>query len=182
MAAATVTEAFIDRLLAIDYRSLPREAIEMSRQVTLDGLARHARGRGRAARCRANFDQLRARNGRRAAGVGDRRRLQDFDAERRVCERRMAHALDFENIAVSAQPSHVADAARDPRDRGALPRSREENHRGDRRRVRSAGAGAASRRAISRRAEAFTSPAPSAMFGAVAAATKMLDLDTAGRR
>lgn len=35
----TITETLIDKVLAIEYRSLPREAIDMTRQVTLDGLA-----------------------------------------------------------------------------------------------------------------------------------------------
>ena len=38
MAAATVTGTFIDKLLAIDYRSLPPGAVDMAKQVALDGL------------------------------------------------------------------------------------------------------------------------------------------------
>ena len=36
---ATITETFIDHVLAIEYQSLPPEAVDMARQVTLDGLA-----------------------------------------------------------------------------------------------------------------------------------------------
>lgn len=35
----TITETLIDNVLAIEYRSLPREAIDMARQVALDGFA-----------------------------------------------------------------------------------------------------------------------------------------------
>ena len=36
---STITEQFVERILAIRYDSLPGEAIEMARQVTLDGIA-----------------------------------------------------------------------------------------------------------------------------------------------
>lgn len=39
MDKTTITGDFINRVLAIEYRSLPPEAIDMARQVTLDGLA-----------------------------------------------------------------------------------------------------------------------------------------------
>ncbi len=35
----TITEQFIDHVLAVDYDTLPPEAIDMARQVTLDGIA-----------------------------------------------------------------------------------------------------------------------------------------------
>ena len=39
MTGATITETFVEKLLALDFRSVPEEAIEISRQVMLDGLA-----------------------------------------------------------------------------------------------------------------------------------------------
>src|SRR5690348_16571575 len=39
MAATTITGQFIDNLLAIRYETLPQAAIDMARQVTIDGLA-----------------------------------------------------------------------------------------------------------------------------------------------
>lgn len=39
MAEATITETLIDHVLAIKYEKLPAAAVEMSKQVTLDGLA-----------------------------------------------------------------------------------------------------------------------------------------------
>ncbi len=39
MAAATITEQFVDNMLAIEYQALPRAAIDMAMQVTLDGVA-----------------------------------------------------------------------------------------------------------------------------------------------
>ncbi|MFH1604127.1 MAG: MmgE/PrpD family protein, partial [Pseudomonadota bacterium] len=39
MAEATITETLIDQVLAIKYQTLPNAAIEMAKQVTLDGLA-----------------------------------------------------------------------------------------------------------------------------------------------
>src|SRR5258708_6492633 len=38
MSAATITEAFVEKVRAIDYASLSNEAIEMSKQVALDGI------------------------------------------------------------------------------------------------------------------------------------------------
>ena len=35
----TLTEQFVDQILAVEYESLPAEAIDMARQVTLDGIA-----------------------------------------------------------------------------------------------------------------------------------------------
>jgi aconitate decarboxylase len=35
----TLTERFVDCILAVDYDSLPAAAIDIARQVTLDGLA-----------------------------------------------------------------------------------------------------------------------------------------------
>ena len=39
MAQATITETFIDQVLAVKYETLPPAAIDMAKQVTLDGLA-----------------------------------------------------------------------------------------------------------------------------------------------
>ncbi len=39
MSKLTVTGAFVEKVLAIDFASLPLEAIEMAKQVTLDGMA-----------------------------------------------------------------------------------------------------------------------------------------------
>src|ERR1043166_2880749 len=39
MSAATLTQRLVEKIRAVEYRSLPPEAIDMARQVTLDGLA-----------------------------------------------------------------------------------------------------------------------------------------------
>ena len=39
MTKPTITAALVDKVLALDYASLPPEAIDMAKAVTLDGLA-----------------------------------------------------------------------------------------------------------------------------------------------
>ena len=39
MTKPTITSALVDKILALDYASLPPEAIDMAKAVTLDGLA-----------------------------------------------------------------------------------------------------------------------------------------------
>ncbi|MBI3044522.1 MAG: MmgE/PrpD family protein [Betaproteobacteria bacterium] len=104
MAAATVTEAFIDRLLAIDYRSLPREAVEMSKQVALDGLGVALAGWTEPLGVgRISAAYVREMGGAPQASVlagGFKTSMQNA-AYANGC---MAHALDFENLAVP--PNH----------------------------------------------------------------------------
>ena len=39
MKTRSLTEQFVEQILAVEYGSLPKEAIDMAKQVTLDGLA-----------------------------------------------------------------------------------------------------------------------------------------------
>ena len=115
------------------------------KQVTLDGLAVMLAGATEPLGVgRISIEYVKS-DGRRAAGVGDRRRIQDLDAECRLRQRHDGARARFRQHVVSAQSPDFADAARDPRDRRARAPARAENHRSDRRRIRSAGARAARR-------------------------------------
>ena len=97
MANPTLTERLVDHVLAVRYETLPAEAVEIAKQVTLDGLAVILAGATEPLGVGRVSIRMRERDGRRAASIGDRRRLQDLDAERCAANGTMAHALDFDN-------------------------------------------------------------------------------------
>ena len=104
MAAATITEAFIDKLLAIDYRSLPREAVELSKHIALDGLAvMHAGSTEPLGAGRLSTAYVREMGGAPQASViagGFKTSMQNAA----YVNGTMAHALDFDNT--SYPPNH----------------------------------------------------------------------------
>ena len=104
MAAATITEAFIDKLLAIDYRSLPREAVELSKHIALDGLAvMHAGSTEPLGVGRLSTAYVREMGGAPQASViagGFKTSMQNAA----YVNGTMAHALDFDNT--SYPPNH----------------------------------------------------------------------------
>ena len=104
MAAAAITEAFIDKLLAIDYRSLPREAVELSKHIALDGLAlMHAGSTEPLGVGRLSTAYVREMGGAPQASViagGFKTSMQNAA----YVNGTMAHALDFDNT--SYPPNH----------------------------------------------------------------------------
>jgi aconitate decarboxylase len=101
---ATVTEAFVDKLLGIRYDAVPSEAIEVAKHVALDGLAvMHAGateplGVGRIATAYAREQGGRPQSSVIAGG------FKTSMANAAFANGTMAHALDFDNT--SYPPNH----------------------------------------------------------------------------
>jgi aconitate decarboxylase len=97
MAAKTITETFVENILAIDYGALPAPAVEMARQVTLDGLAVMLAGSTEPLGVgRITTEYVRQTGGAPQASViagGFKTSL----ANAAYANGTMAHALDFDN-------------------------------------------------------------------------------------
>ena len=97
MTATTITGAFIDKVRSIDYASLPPEAIEISKHITLDALAVILAGSAEPLGVgRVSTAYVRGMGGTPQASVvagGFKTSMQNA-AYANGC---MAHALDFEN-------------------------------------------------------------------------------------
>jgi len=86
-AHSMITGAFVDKIPAIRYASLPAEATAVAKLVLLDTRRRrHGRGDGDI-RCGKVSNGLCSRYGGGVTVIGDWRRLQDFDAKRSVRQR-----------------------------------------------------------------------------------------------
>ncbi len=97
MAEQTITGELIDKVLAIDYGTLPREAIDMAKQVTLDGLAVIIAGSTEPLGVgRISIDYVRALGGAPQSSVitgGFKTSMQNAA----YANGTMAHALDWDN-------------------------------------------------------------------------------------
>ena len=97
MAAASITEALVDKVLALDYASLPPAAIDMAKAVTLDGLAVTLAGAGEPLGVgRISIDYVRAMGGApQASVIAGGFKTSMLNAA--YANGTMAHALDFDN-------------------------------------------------------------------------------------
>src|SRR3982751_4473794 len=94
---ASITEQLVDKLLALRYETLPREAIEVSKQIMLDGLAVIHAGAGEPLGVgRLSIAYVQAMGGAPQASVitGGFKTSMINAAYANGC---MAHALDFDN-------------------------------------------------------------------------------------
>jgi len=172
----TITGAFIDKLLGIRYRSIPPEAIEIAKQVVLDGLAvMHAGATEPTGVGRIATAYVREAGGQpQASVVAGGFKTSMLNAA--FANGTMAHALDFDNT--SYPPNHptsptlpvilaIAEHHRLPGERiiEAVVAAFEAQAR-----VRIASTGLAT-------GVGFHKPGTVGLFGAVTAATKLLDLD-----
>ena len=172
----TLTETLIDHVLAVTYESLPRQAVEMAKHVTLDGLAVMLAGSTEPLGVgRISTEYVREMGGAPQASVvagGFKTSMQNAA----YANGTMAHALDFDNtwypLNHPTSPTLPAILAIG------------EHHGGDGRKVVEAIAAAFEVQGRLRLAatgmadgQAFHKPGTTGMFGAVTAAVKMLDLD-----
>ena len=97
MAAASITEALVDKVLALDYASLPPAAIDMAKAVTLDGLAVTLAGADEPLGVgRISIDYVRAMGGApQASVIAGGFKTSMLNAA--YANGTMAHALDFDN-------------------------------------------------------------------------------------
>src|SRR6185369_4511540 len=97
MSQATITEALVDKVLAVDYASLPTAAIDMAKAVTLDGLAVMLAGADEPLGVgRISIDYVRAMGGApQATVITGGFRTSMLNAA--YANGTMAHALDFDN-------------------------------------------------------------------------------------
>lgn len=97
MNATTLTEQFVDKVLAVNYRSLPQAAIDMAKQVTLDGIAVTIAGATEPLGVgRISMEYVKEIGGAPQASViggGFKSSMQDAA----YANGTMAHALDFDN-------------------------------------------------------------------------------------
>ncbi|GAA4332270.1 MmgE/PrpD family protein [Pigmentiphaga soli] len=97
MKPSTTTSAFVERLRAIDYRTLPAPAVDMARQVFLDGLGVIVAGAAEPLGVgRISIDYVRAMGGAEQATVvtgGFKTSMQNAA----YANGTMAHALDWDN-------------------------------------------------------------------------------------
>ena len=173
---ATITEAFIDKLRGIEYRSVPKEAIEIAKQVALDGLAvMHAGATEPLGVGRIVTAYVRELGGAPQASViagGFRTSM----VNAAFANGTLAHALDFDNT--SYPPNHptsptlpailaIAEHRRLPGEKiiEAIVAAFEAQAR-----VRIAATGLAT-------GSGFHKPGTVGLFGAVTAASRLLELD-----
>jgi len=174
--APTITSAFVDKIMAIEYSSLPPAAIEVARHVVLNGIAVILAGRAEPLGLgRITIEYVRAMGGAPQATVitgGFKTSMQ----EAAYANGTLAHALDFDG---SGFPLHhptaptlpaifaIAEHHRLPGTKiiEAIVASFEVQAR-----VRLAGTGL-------KTGAGFHKPGSTGMFGAAAAAAKMLDLN-----
>ena len=174
--AKTVTETFVENLLALKYETLPKEAIELCKQVVLDGLAViHAGATEPLGVGRLSIAYVREMGGTPKASVitgGFKTSMQNAA----YANGTMAHALDFDNT--SYPPNHPTSPT--------LPvilAIGEDNGMNGKKvieavatafevqaRIRIAATGMAT-------GSGFHKPSTVGMFGATAAAVKSLDLN-----
>lgn len=97
MNATTLTEQFVDKVLAVNYRSLPQQAIDMARQVTLDGIAVMIAGATEPLGVgRISTEYVRQMGGApQASVIGGGFKSSMLNAA--YVNGTMAHALDFDN-------------------------------------------------------------------------------------
>ena len=176
MANATITAALVDKVLALDYASLPPAAIDMAKAVTLDGLAVMLAGADEPLGVgRISIDYVREMGGAPQATVitgGFRTSM----VNAAYANGTMAHALDFDNTwyplnhpTSPTLPAILAIA---------------EHHQLSGKKIIEAIAAAFEVQGRLRIAATglktgagFHKPGTTGMFGAVTAAAKMLDLD-----
>ncbi len=176
MANATITAALVDKVLALDYASLPQAAIDMAKAVTLDGLAVMLAGAAEPLGVgRISIDYVREMGGAPQASVitgGFRTSM----VNAAYVNGTLAHALDFDNTwyplnhpTSPTLPAILAIA---------------EHHQLSGRKIIEAIAAAFEVQGRLRIAATglktgagFHKPGTTGMFGAVTAAAKMLDLD-----
>ena len=176
MGNATITEAFVDKVLAIKYDSIPAEAIELSKKIALDGLAvMHAGATEPLGVGRLTTAYIREMGGAPQASViggGFKTSMQNAA----YANGTMAHALDFDNT--SYPPNHPTSPT--------LPAmlAIAENYRLPGKKIIEAIVAAFEVQARVRWAATglltgigFHKPGTVGMFGAVTAAAKLLDLD-----
>jgi 2-methylcitrate dehydratase PrpD len=175
MKDVSISAEFADKFLALDYSSLPDAAVDMARQVTLDGLGVIVAGTGEPSGVgRISIDYVRAMGGAPQASVvtgGFKTSMQDAA----YANGTMAHALDWDNTwyplnhpTSPTLPAILAVA---------------EYHRFSGKQVIEAIAVAFEVQARLRLAatgmkngEGFHKPGITGMFGATAAVSKLLDL------
>ncbi len=176
MTSATITEAFVDRILGIGYDSIPAEAVELAKHIVLDGLAvMHAGATEPLGVGRLTTAYVHAAGGTPQASVvagGFKTSMQNAA----YANGTMAHALDFDNT--SYPPNHptsptlpvilaIAEHRRLPGRKviEALVAAYEAQGR-----IRWAATGLHT-------GTGFHKPGTVGLFGAVTAAARMLDLD-----
>ena len=97
MTTPTITSTLVDKVLALDYASLPPEAIDMAKAVTLDGLAVMIAGAHEPLGVgRISIEYVREMGGAPQASVvtgGSRTSM----VNAAYANGTMAHALDFDN-------------------------------------------------------------------------------------
>jgi 2-methylcitrate dehydratase PrpD len=175
MSEATITGAFVDKLLGIRYRSTPPEAIEIAKQIVLDGLAvMHAGSTEPLGVGRIVTAYVREAGGHpQASVVAGGFKTSMVNAA--FANGTMAHALDFDNT--SYPPNHptsptlpvilaIAEHHRLPGEKiiEAVVAAFEAQAR-----VRIAASGLAT-------GSGFHKPGTVGLFGAVTAAARLLDL------
>ena len=176
MKPATITETLVDKVLALDYASLPPEAIDMAKAVTLDGLAVMIAGAKEPLGVgRISIEYVREMGGAPQASVitgGFKTSMQSAA----YANGTMAHALDFDNTwyplnhpTSPTLPAILAIA---------------EHHKSPGKKIIEAIAAAFEVQGRLRIAatglktgQGFHKPGTTGQFGAVTAAAKMLDLD-----
>ena len=176
MSGTTITEAFVDKVLAISYQSAPPEAIELSKHIALDGLAvMHAGLTEPLGVGRLSTAYVREMGGAPQASViggGFKTSMQNAA----YVNGTMGHALDFDNT--SYPPNHPTSPT--------LPvmRAIAEYHKLPGRKIIEAIIAAFEVQARVRWASVglatgvgFHKPSTVGMFGAVTAAIKLLDLN-----
>ena len=139
----SITSQLVERLIATDFAGLPAEAVDMAKQVCLDGIAvmiagaREPLGAGRI-----TLDYTRELGGTpEASVVAGAFRTSAVNAA--YANGTLCHALDFDNTSVPVNHPTSAVAAGHPRDCGTGEAERTRCRRRDRSRVRSAGPHAA---------------------------------------
>ncbi len=176
MSAATLTEALVDKVLALGYDSMPAQAIELSKRIALDGLAvMHAGATEPLGVGRLTIEYVRASGGSPQASViggGFKTSMQNAA----YANGTMAHALDYDNT--SYPPNHPTSST--------LPAilAIAEYHRLSGRRIIEAIVAAFEVQGRLRWAatglrtgRGFHKPGTVGLFGAVTAAAKLLQLD-----
>ncbi len=172
----SITEALVEKVLALDYASLPAEAIDMAKAVTLDGLAVMLAGADEPLGVgRISIEYVRGMGGAAQASViGGGFKTSMLNAA--YANGTMAHALDFDNTwyplnhpTSPTLPAILAIA---------------EHHKLSGRKIIEAIAAAFEVQGRLRLAatglktgQGFHKPGTTGQFGAVTAAAKMLDLD-----
>ena len=176
MSVATLTEALVDKVLALGYDSMPTQAIELSKRIALDGLAAmHAGATEPLGVGRLTIEYVRASGGSPQASVvagGFKTSMQNAA----YANGTMAHALDYDNT--SYPPNHPTS----PTLPGILAIA--ECHRLSGRRIIEAIVAAFEVQGRLRWAATglrtgtgFHKPGTVGLFGAVTAAAKLLQLD-----